>query len=438
MMERRVLITVEEAVRKVMSFANCGVKELVPLELAYGRTLADDVVADHDVPSFNRSPYDGFAIRAEDTSRASRENPIVFEVIGEIGAGSVFPKEVGAFQAVRIMTGAQIPKGCNAVVMLELTRHRQYENIGKSYMEVRRSFKEGDNISFQGEDIQKGIVLAKRGSYINPGISVLLATFGYSEVPVAKKPVIGLLATGSELLDVNEELQPGKIRNSNTYMISSQIRRAGGRVKYFGKFSDDLNTCYEAVKKALSEVDMLITTGGVSVGDYDYLPAIYEKLGASVLFNKVAMRPGSVTTVAQLNGKLLFGLSGNPSACYVGFELFVKPSIRTYMFSEKPYVKREKAMLGEDFLKPNPFTRFVRGKQKYNEGQLIAYPSGFDKSSSVSSLAESNIFIVLQGGTRGYKKGMFVDILLLEDNEGSEWPWTFRKVGRGFDGTSTI
>jgi molybdopterin molybdotransferase len=192
------------------------------------------------------------------------------------------------------------------------------------------------------------------------------------------------------------------------------------------------------VKKALSEVDMLITTGGVSVGDYDYLPAIYEKLGASVLFNKVAMRPGSVTTVAQLNGKLLFGLSGNPSACYVGFELFVKPSIRTYMFSEKPHVKREKAILGEDFLKPNPFTRFVRGKLQYNEGQLIAYPSGFDKSSSVSSLAESNIFIVLQGGTRGYKKGMFVDVLLLEDNEGSEWPWTFRKVGRGFDGTSTI
>lgn len=436
MMERRVPITVEEAVRKIMVFANQGVKELVPLELAYGRTLAADLVADHDVPSFDRSPYDGYAIRAEDTIWASRENPIVFEVIGEIGAGSVFHKEVGAFQAVRIMTGAQIPKGCNAVIMLELTR--QYEDDGNTYMEVKRSFKKGDNISFQGEDARKGTVLAKRGCYINPGISALLATFGYSEVPVAKKPVIGLLATGSELLDVDEPLQAGKIRNSNTHMISSQIRRVGGRVKYFGKFSDDLNTCYEAVKKALSEVDMLITTGGVSVGDYDYLPAIYEKLGASVLFNKVAMRPGSVTTVAQLNGKLLFGLSGNPSACYVGFELFVKSSIRAYMFSEKPHVKREKALLGEDFLKPNPFTRFVRAKLKYNEGQLIAYPSGFDKSSSVSSLVESNIFIVLLGGTRGYKKGMFVDVFLLEDNEGSECPWTFRKVGRDFDGTSTI
>ena len=332
-MERRVPITVEEAVRKVMGFADKGLKELLPIELAYGRILAEDLVADHDVPSFNRSPYDGFAIRAEDTNLASYETPIVFEVVGEIGAGSLFHEKVGAFQAVRIMTGAQIPNGCDAVVMLELTR--QYEKNGNNYMEVKRSFKTGDNISFQGEDARKGTVLAKKGSYINPGISALLATFGYSEVPVARKPVIGLLATGSELLDVNDSLQPGKIRNSNTYMILSQIRRAGGRVKYFGKFSDDFNTCFTAVKEALGKVDMLITTGGVSVGDYDYLPAIYEKLGASVLFNKVAMRPGSVTTVAQLNGKLLFGLSGNPSACYVGFELFVRPCIRTYMFSEK-------------------------------------------------------------------------------------------------------
>lgn len=425
-MERRVPITVEEAVRKVMGFANNGLKELLPIELAYGRILAEDLVADHDVPSFNRSPYDGFAIRAEDTTLASYETPSVFEVVGEIGAGSIFYGELSPFQAVRIMTGAQIPNGCDAVVMLELTH--QYEEAGNNFMEVNRPFKTGDNISFQGEDACKGTVLAKKGSYINPGISALLATFGYSEVPVARKPVIGLLATGSELLDVNDSLQPGKIRNSNTYMILSQIRRAGGRVKYFGKFSDDFNTCFTAVKEALGQVDMLITTGGVSVGDYDYLPAIYEKLGASVLFNKVAMRPGSVTTVAQLDGKLLFGLSGNPSACYVGFELFVRPCIRAYMFGEKVHLKKEKALLGEDFLKPNPFTRFVRAKLTYKKGQLIAYPSGFDKSSSVSSLAETNIFIVLPGGTRGYKKDMFVDILLLEDNEGSEWPGTFYKV----------
>src|SRR5690606_31201504 len=171
-----------------------------------------------------------------------------------------------------------------------------------------------------------------KGTYINPGIMALLATFGYDQVQVAKKPVIGIYATGSELLNVNEELAPGKIRNSNAYMIQAQLERAGGEAKLFGKLSDDFELCYEAIKNAIDEVDILITTGGVSVGDFDYLPSIYEKLGAEVLFNKIAMRPGSVTTVAQLNGKLLFGLSGNPSACYVGFELFVRPVFRTRFF----------------------------------------------------------------------------------------------------------
>jgi molybdopterin molybdotransferase len=421
MIEKRTPMAVADAVRKVMEFAKLGIKEMVPLEESFGRYLAEDLAADQDVPAFDRSPYDGFAIRAEDTAQASSENKTAFEVVGEIGAGSVFHEEVGAFQAVRIMTGAQIPSGCNAVVMLELTR--EYQDQNKTYMEIKRSYKKGDNISFQGEDTRKGTILAKRGTHINPGITALLATFGYSQVPVARKPVIGVLATGSELLDVNEPLEQGKIRNSNAYMILSQIERVGAEAKYFGKLSDDLDMCFSAVKEALSQVDLLITTGGVSVGDYDYLPAIYEKLGATVLFNKVAMRPGSVTTVAHLGEKLLFGLSGNPSACYVGFELFVRPISAAYMFSERPHVKKVRAILGEDFPKANPFMRFVRAKLDYQESKLMVSPSGFDKSSAVSSLAEATALLLLPGGTRGYEKGMLVDVLLLEDRQGSEWPW---------------
>ncbi|MEG0381516.1 MAG: molybdopterin-binding protein, partial [Kurthia sp.] len=175
---------------------------------------------------------------------------------------------------------------------------------------------------------------------------------------------------------------------------------AGAEVKYFGKFSDDLDVCIAEVKKALKEVDMLMTTGGVSVGDYDYLPAIYEAIGAEVLFNKVAMRPGSVTTVASLNNQLLFGLSGNPSACYVGFELFAKPIIQRALGNSKPHLRKEKAILREDFKKANPFTRFVRASIKVEDGRLTAIPSGFNKSSAVSSLAETNAFIVLPGGSR--------------------------------------
>ncbi|WP_000890812.1 molybdenum cofactor synthesis domain-containing protein, partial [Bacillus cereus] len=335
MLEKRVPIPVAEAVARVMKYAQQGEIETVSITESYGRILGEDVVADHDVPHFDRSPYDGFAIRAEDTKEASQNNPVEFEVVGEIGAGSVFTEEVKAFEAIRIMTGAAIPKGCDAVVMLELTEG--FELSGKTYMKLKRSLQAGDNVSFTGEDVKQNQILVNKGTKINPGVAALLATFGYNSVKVVKPPVVGIVTTGSELLEVHEPLQPGKIRNSNSYMIAAQIARVGGIVKYYGQLADDLEACYEAVKTVMNEVDILITTGGVSVGDYDYLPAIYEKLQANVLFNKIAMRPGSVTTVAEVNGKLLFGLSGNPSACYVGFELLVHPVIQTFLHVKEPH-----------------------------------------------------------------------------------------------------
>ena len=421
MIQQRKPITVGDAVQRVMEYAFQEKKELVSLLQAHGRFLAEDIAADHDVPAFDRSPYDGYAIRSVDSQGAASENPVTFTIVGEIGAGYVFEEEVGYREAVRIMTGAPIPRGCDVVVMLELTH--TFEENNQMYMSIKRTFEAGTNISYKGEDVQKGTILIEKGQYINPGVIALLATFGVDQVPVFRKPIVGVIATGSELLDPSDSLQPGKIRNSNAYMIMAQIERAGATVKYFGKFSDDINLCIDVVKKALEEVDILITTGGVSVGDYDYLPAIYEAIDAKVLFNKVAMRPGSVTTVAARNGQLLFGLSGNPSACYVGFELFTRPIIRKAFGNKQPHLRREQAVLGADFKKANPFTRFVRAIASYEDGQLVAVPSGFDKSSAVSSLAGANAFIVLPGGSRGYEKGMQVAVLLLEDLQGSEWPW---------------
>ncbi|MFD2046488.1 gephyrin-like molybdotransferase Glp [Ornithinibacillus salinisoli] len=426
MVEHRKPIKVNEAIERVMQYTIKGSLQRVPIEESYGHFLGEDLVADHHVPPFDRSPYDGFALRSKDTNEATRNAPLQFEVIGEIGAGSVFEREVGEMQAVRIMTGAQIPKGCDAVVMLELVQEMERE--GKSLIQIKRSFKTGDNISFAGEDTKKGAVLAPKGTYINPGMVALLATFGYKNVPVGTKPKIGIIATGSELLDIDEPLQPGKIRNSNAFMVYSQIQRAGGEPVYFGQFSDEFHTCYEQVKAALEQVDLLLTTGGVSVGDYDYLPAIYEKMGANVLFNKVGMRPGSVTTVAEKDGKLLFGLSGNPSACYVGFELFTRPIIRTFLHSYQPVMKKEVAVLGADFSKPNPFDRFVRGHLSFEDGNLVATPVGLDKSSVVSSLGAANILILLPGGTRGYERGMKVSVLLLEDQEGTKLEQFFHEA----------
>ncbi|MFB6765089.1 molybdopterin molybdotransferase MoeA [Bacillus altitudinis] len=418
MMERRQPIPVEEAVKKVHQFQKHGQVEWVPLKNSLGRWIAEDILADHDVPAFDRSPYDGFALRAEDTKEASSEHPIEFEVIDHIGAGIVSAKTIGPFQAIRIMTGAKIPKGANVVIMLELTK--TFEKDGKSMMSLKRPLKKGDNISRQGEETLKGNVMIKKGSKVTPGVTAILATFGYAVVPVVKKPVIGIISTGTELLQVSDAMVDGKIRNSNLSMVYAQVLEAGGEPLDLGGVSDDFDQSYEAVKSALSKVDMLITTGGVSVGDFDFLPAIYEKLGAEVLFNKVAMRPGSVTTVAALsNGQLLYGLSGNPAACFVGFELFVKPIIYKWCLKENPFPVVAEAKLTHDFPKANPFTRFVRASLDFAGSQLSVTPTGLDKSSAVTSIAHADCFIVLPGGTRGFSAGDQVSVLLFHHEGGA-------------------
>ncbi len=417
-MERRQPISVEEAVKKVHQFQKHGQVEWVPLKNSLGRWVAEDILADHDVPAFDRSPYDGFALRAEDTKDASSEHPIEFEVIDHIGAGIVSAKTIGPFQAIRIMTGAKIPKGANVVIMLELTK--TFEKDGKSMMSLKRRLKKGDNISRQGEETLKGNVMIKKGSKVTPGVTAILATFGYAVVPVVKKPVIGIISTGTELLQVSDAMVDGKIRNSNLSMVYAQVLEAGGEPLDLGGVSDDFDQSYEAVKAALSKVDMLITTGGVSVGDFDFLPAIYEKLGAEVLFNKVAMRPGSVTTVAALsNGQLLYGLSGNPAACFVGFELFVKPIIYKWCLKENPFPVFAEAKLTHDFPKANPFTRFVRASLDFTGSQLSVTPTGLDKSSAVTSIAHADCFIVLPGGTRGFSAGDQVSVLLFHHEGGA-------------------
>src|SRR5690606_12137001 len=288
MVEKRMPIPVSEALERVLGEASLIGDEKVELEESYGRILAEPIVASSDVPPFNRSPYDGYAIRSVDSAGASGTNRISFRVIDHIGAGEVSAKRLSANEAIRIMTGAQLPEGADAVVMFEQTVETEHG------ITIRKPFEALENVSLQGEDVPKGEVVIESGNLINPGTIALLATFGYSQVAVAKQPVVGILSTGTELLGVGDELVPGKIRNSNGPMIVAQLKRMGFRCKMYGMSIDQLDESYEVVKKAADETDCLITTGGVSVGDFDFLPAIYERLGAEVLFNKVAMRPGSV------------------------------------------------------------------------------------------------------------------------------------------------
>ncbi|MCF3944386.1 molybdopterin molybdotransferase MoeA [Oceanobacillus alkalisoli] len=421
MVEIRTPIEVNDAIERVMKYAVKGEKTFIPLEESHGFFLAEDLISDHAVPPFDRTRYDGFAIRSEATENGDSR----LEVVGQIGAGSVFEGTVKENEAVRIMTGAEIPAGCDAVIMLEHVKETSQGE--KRFIEFTRKLTSFENITKTGEDTQKGEVLVQKGTYINPGIMALLATFGYRQVPIVKRPRVGIISTGSELLPVDAALEPGKIRDSNSYMLIGQIERAGGIPVSLGQFADDLDICYDQVVAALDEVDILLTTGGVSVGDYDYIPAILERLNANVLFNKIKMRPGSVTTVAEVDGKLFFGLSGNPSSCYVGFELYTRPAIRNHLHTKNPYLKKLTAQLGTDFTAPNPFHRFVRGKLIYESGNVIAVPVGLDKPNIVTSLAEANVLIVLPGNKEGYEAGEQVMAVLLADQSGIAWNDWLRK-----------
>lgn len=406
--EKRNPIPVREAIERVVS-QDIYTKQIeVPLENSVNYILAEDIVATYEIPRFNKSPYDGFALRSIDTEGASGNHRITFNVIDHIGAGSISEKEVGPFEAVRIMTGAEMPKGADAVVMLEQTVEDEQS------FTIRKSFTANENVSLKGEETQIGDTVLNKGQQINPGAIAVLATYGYTQVKVFDKPSIGVIATGSELLKVGDDLEPGKIRNSNGPMIAALSQTFNLDVASYQIQEDDLKSSIQVVKDAMSKHDIVITTGGVSVGDFDYLPQIYNEINAEVLFNKIAMRPGSVTTVAVADGKYLFGLSGNPSACFTGFELYVKPAVLHMMGATAIYPQMVQATLMEDLTKANPFTRFVRATATFNGKSMTVVPSGFNKSGAVVAIAHSNAMIMLPGGTRGYQKGYTVDVILTE------------------------
>ncbi|MEB8068036.1 molybdopterin molybdotransferase MoeA [Mammaliicoccus fleurettii] len=406
--EMRTPIPVKEAIERVIKIVKHKEVSTLPIEQSLNSILAEDVKATYDIPRFDKSPYDGFAINSKDSQGANGDNRIQFKVIDHIGAGTASDVTIKNGEAVRIMTGAPMPDGADAVVMFEQTTENE-----KGFT-IRKSFKQGENIAFKGEECKENDIVLNKGKHINSGVIAVLATFGYQNVKVYQKPTVAIIATGSELVGPNEPLEPGKIRNSNGPMIESLCRGINIEATTYQIQEDNLKGCIDIVEKAMSEHDIVITTGGVSVGDFDYLPKVYEAIGANVLFNKVQMRPGSVTTVAYKDHNILFGLSGNPSACYSGFQLFTKPTIQKMMAAQEVYPVIIDAILAEDFKKANPFTRFIRGKAHFTNEGLYAEPSGFNKSNAIVAIANSNGMIILPSGTRGYAKGDTVKVLLTD------------------------
>jgi molybdopterin molybdotransferase len=412
MVEIRKPILPFEAIAKIIERVPSGRVERIPLSNANQRFLAQDIVADHPIPSFDRSSFDGYAIRSFDTNHASSEQAVRLRVIESIAAGEVAHKKVDENEAIRIMTGAQMPEGANAVIGLEFVRGNVVDGV--SYIEFNQPVEVGSNVVYTGEDTQAGTILAKKGRRITAGEMAMLATFGYDYVKVFQRPTVGIFVTGTELLPVDAPLTPGKIRNSNSYMLLAQIESLGACPKYYGILADDFDLCFESVQKALMEVDFLITTGGASVGDFDFVQDIVQKLEAEILFNKVAMRPGSVTTVAKKDEKWIFGLSGNPSACYVGFEMFARPVLKAALGSKHLQLPISKAVLTHDIPMANSFTRYVRAKVELRGGQVEVRTIGVDKSGMASTLIEANALLVIPSGPKGAIKGDLLEVIWLE------------------------
>lgn len=386
--------------------------ERVQLLEAWGRRLAEPVAAPHPFPPFRRSGMDGYAVRTEDLNNAASDSPALLEVVESLPAGVAPRAPIGPGQACRIMTGGMVPEGADAVVMLEMTKTE--EQAGKSYVLVSKRLPIGLNISEVGSEMEAGAPLLAAGQLIGTGETALLAACGYATVTVTRRPRVGVLSTGSELLEVDEPLEPAKIRNSNAPMLAAMLREAGMEPVMLGKVPDEIQAAQALVRQGLQDCDLLLTTGGVSVGDYDVMVDVLADWDGRLLFNKVAMRPGSPTTAAVLDGKLLIALSGNPGACFVGFNLFVLPALKAMQRVSNPYARSFTARLGAEFPKVNAFRRYIRGSSDIREGMVWVTPTGEDKSSLMTTIVGADCLIEIPPLKETLEQGELVRAWRLE------------------------
>jgi molybdopterin molybdotransferase len=400
---RRHALQPEEAQQLILQRVRHLDTEWVPLAEAWQRRLADNIIAPHPFPPFRRSGMDGYAVRVADLLQATSEHPIALTVLESLPCGIVPSFDITSGRATRIMTGGMVPEGADAVVMLEMTT--QSEQDGQSYVHIGRSVAAGLNIAEIGCEIHKGESLLPTGKVIRSGETALLASCGYAQVPVIRKPRVAVLSTGSELLEVEEALAPAMIRNSNAPMLAALLREAGAEPIMLGKVPDDADAALALVLRGLQTCDLLLTSGGVSVGDYDVMVDVLAAPGVELLFNKIAMRPGSPTTAAISDNKLIAALSGNPGACFVGFHLFVLPALKAMQREAEPASRSFQAFLGVAFPKMNAYRRYIRARTELRDGQVWVTPNGDDKSSLMTTIVDADCLIEIPPLKKGLEKG---------------------------------
>ena len=395
-----------ESVKVLLDKVNKVNSEEVCIDEAFGRILALDLVAKEDVPNFNRSPLDGYCFNCEDTIEASENSPAILDVIEVVPCGNVATKKIGRMQAIKVLTGAKIPEGGNAVVKFEDV----IEENGK--IKIFEKFKNNQNLILSGEDVKAGTVLAKDGDVIDVGVVGLAASLGIKSLCVYKNVKIGFISTGSEVVELNEKKDDGKIYNSNRYIFDAIFKKNNLNYKYFGVVDDDIDNIVKVFDKAVSECDIVISTGGVSVGDYDLVANALSKNGMNIFVDRIEMKPGMACCFAEKNGKFVLALSGNPMSSVTTFYAVCLPAIKKmmgYNIYENEYFK---VKLKNSFSKKINNIRFLRGKM-YIENGVAVVDLNLDQGNIViKSLIDCNAMVKVEN-VKEAKAGMVFDCMLI-------------------------
>lgn len=383
-------ISVEQAMEQILQYTPViNETEKVELNKAGGRILAQDMVAEFNNPPFDRSPVDGYACKAEDLAGASSEHPVKLKVMEEIDAGQYSERVVKHGQAVRIMTGASIPKGCDCCIYQERT------DYGEDFVEIYTEQKQWDNYCFAGEDFKKGTTLLKKGTHIGYVEAAVLAGMGATKVPVYRQPKIVLLTTGDEVVEPGNPLPAGKIYNSNMTMLSARMRELGIEPFYMEAVKDDPQVMAEKLKEVAEHADIIITTGGVSVGKKDIMHESLRLIDAERIFWRVKMKPGMPTLFSVYETEPgrkvpVISLSGNPFGVAVTVELLIRPALEKMMQNPAIGLKEVAGVMIDDFAKGIKGRRFIRA---YWENGKFHLPNGLHSNGVLSSMAGCNCLI---------------------------------------------
>jgi molybdopterin molybdotransferase len=380
------MLELEEALKHILAAIPPPAGELVPLSDAHERVLLERVMSQVDLPPFDNSAMDGYAVRAADVAKATAELPAKLRLAGRAAAGVVFQGEFSAGQCVRLFTGSPLPKGADSVVMQEDTRIENEDVL------ILEPAKPCENVRLCGEDIKRGATLGQRGDILGAGRLGLFAATGLKTVTVGRKPIIALLATGSELLEPSQPLGPGQIYESNRLALAALAQSAGALPKVFPLVPDDPGLTRAALEAAFHECDVVVSSGGVSVGEMDFVKQAFEEAGGSLEFWKVAIKPGRPFVFGRLGSKLLFGLPGNPVSAFVTFLLLVRPALRQWLGAADITLPAYQGVLGEPLANDGNRRHFIRVRVDA-DGKL--WSAGTQASHMLSSLGAANALLEL-------------------------------------------